>query len=318
LLPGEASIRPLPAPAPRSAAAPVREPPASDSQHAVTAAPKPLLASEVLADELAPLEPMRHSCRFWLLGVAAGLTVLGMAMRDGVGVPASRLEGSSVSFSAAGAVTAVALLPFPYALRAGVALLLGAVLTTMGLRGSGPLAGLVIDGAELHSVARLVAATTLPAALMLRSRYTQAPLTRWLLAVAWLSALPLLGLQVLLCIDPVAPMVSRILAGVLGFVLVCSLCGFAQAGARGSMAWAGLLLVMVPTAFALRELTPLASAEAGLLTYAAAGFGILCATLLTSLGLFQLLAAAIGPQARAALKRKRAAGGASALNTVDK
>jgi hypothetical protein len=287
-------------------------------QQPESAAPKPLLASEVLADELAPLEPMRDSCRLWLLGVALALSVLGLAMREGVGVPASRLEGSSVSFSAAGAAAAVALLPFPYALRAAVSVLLGAVLATVGLRGSGPLAGLVVDGGGLHSLARLVALSTLPAALMLRARYTQARAVRWVLRGAWLLALPFMGLQVLLCLDPVAPLVSRVGAGANILVLLCSLGGFAPVGSGAGSLWAGLLLVVVPGSIGLRELTPLAGADTGLLTYAAAGLGTLCAGALASMGLFQLLAAALGPQARAALLKKRVANASPTLNGVAK
>src|SRR5438105_2951213 len=78
---------------------------------------KPLLASEVLCDELAPLEPGRAACRLWFSGIAVALILLGVAFRLGVGLPSERFDAATLSFSASGAIFAVALLPFPYALR---------------------------------------------------------------------------------------------------------------------------------------------------------------------------------------------------------
>src|SRR5688500_220348 len=86
---------------------------------------KPLLASEVLRDELAPVEPAARASRLWLAGIAVSVALLGVAYRFGIGAPSLPADARAISFSTAGAILAVAILPFPYALRAGVAALLG-------------------------------------------------------------------------------------------------------------------------------------------------------------------------------------------------
>ena len=42
---------------------------------------KPLLASEVMRDEAAPLEPARGAARLWLLGAAAALALSALVLR---------------------------------------------------------------------------------------------------------------------------------------------------------------------------------------------------------------------------------------------
>jgi hypothetical protein len=60
------------------------------------------------------------------------------------------------------------------------------------------------------------------------------------------------------------------------------------------------VLAFLPAEIAFRELTPLADADTGFMTYPATAVGMLLAALLTSLGLFQMLAAAFGADARRA------------------
>ncbi len=281
--------------------APAQRGPTSGVHQALSATgtPKPLLASEVLRDELAPVEPARRAVRVWLLVVAAMLVLLGLAFRHGVGMPAQRLDSATLSFSAAGAFAALALLPFPYALRAGVAFLLGAALMALGFRSSGPLAGIAVDGSLLENLARLVAMTALPAALLFRAHYRAYRRARVLLAWALVLALPLVVFQVLLAINNDAPLSARIAAGADIAVVGCSLLGFMGEGTTGAgTVWASLVLMVLPLQVGLRQLTPLAHADTGWLTYPATAVGILAAAILTSLGLFQLLAAALAADAR--------------------
>ena len=284
----------------------------------ITPVPKPLLASEVLAAEHAPIQPAAASARLWLLAVAGALCVLGVALREGMGVPSTRFGGANIAFSAAGAVVALALLPFPYALRGAVSLLVGSVLVAVGLRGSGPLSGLIVDGSEAQSFARLVVVATLPAALLLRRFYPLARQARWILAAAWLAAVPFLWLQGLLVADSVAPVVSRVGGAVSIAVILCCLFAFMPESSGGSSVWAALVLLGMPAGFGLRDATPLAGADTGLLTYAATGWGLLCAAALVTLGAFQLLAAVLGPRARADLGKKRGTNPSVTLNVVPK
>ena len=264
-----------------------------------TGTPKPLLASEVLRDELAPKEPARQAIRIWLVVAAALLVALGLAFRHGVGVPTERLDSSTLSFSAAGALGALALLPFPYALRAGVAFLLGAALMALGFRGAGPMAGIAVDGGLLRDLGRLVTLTALPAALLFRAHYRAYRRARVMLAAALALAMPFVVVEVMLAINPAAALLPRIAAGADVVVIGCSLLGFMGEGTTGAgTVWAALVLAVLPLEIAVRQLTPLAEGDTGWLTYPATAVAILCAGLLTSLGLFQLLSAALAGDAR--------------------
>lgn len=265
--------------------------------------PKPVLASDLLADERAPLEPGRQSCRLWLGTIALGLALLGALLRVGLG-PASRIDDATVAFTIAGALAALALLPFPYALRAGVALLAGVGLMTLGLRGVGPLAGLGLDGGQARDILRLSVLTALPAALMLRARYAPYPPSRWIVVGAFVASLPLLVLEAQLALEAgVAPAV-RVAAGV-GVVAIASslfsLAGDGSLGSRSPAAW--LILLALPLELGVRELSPLAGADMGPFTYPLTAAAVLLAATLTSLGTYQLAASFFGPLAQAGLKK---------------
>ena len=278
--------------------APVPRGPTSGIHRSVSEPKPPLLASEVLREELAPLQPSRDSCRLWLALVAAALTALGLALRFGVGVPAERFGAATVAFSAAGALTAVAVLPFPYALRAGVALLVGVVLMGLGLQSGGPLGGLTVDGSLERGVARMLTLTALPAALMFRARYTAFRRARVILAVALALALPFVILEAILVADGSAPVIARAGAALSVALVALSLFGFMGQGTTGWAAlWATLVLGGLPIPVGLRHFT-LADAATGYLTYPATAVGLVCAGIVASLGLFQLLAAAFAPEAR--------------------
>lgn len=264
-----------------------------------TGTPKPLLASEVLRDELAPKDPARRAIRIWLLVVAAALVALGLAFRHGVGVPGERLDSATLSFSAAGALAALALLPFPYAPRAGVAALLGLALMALGFRGAGPLAGIAVDGGLLKDLGRLVTITVLPAALLFRAHYRAYRRARVMLAWALALALPFVVGEVVLAVNPAAALLPRIAAGADVAVVGCSLLGFMGEGTTGAgTVWAALVLAVLPAEIAVRQLTPLAEGDTGWLTYPATAVAVLAAALLASLGLFQLLAAGLAGDAR--------------------
>jgi hypothetical protein len=273
--------------------------PTSGIHSVVTQTPKPLLASEVLREEIAPIEPARRMSRLWLGAIALGLALLGVAVRLGIGSPALDPGAGTIAFSAGGAAVAVAVLPFPYALRAAVSFLLGGVLMLLGMRGAGPLAGLAVDGGFALDAARLVTVTVLPAALLFRARYRAYGRARALLATALALSLPFVVMEVMLSLNGSAPLVARIFAAANVAVVLCALFGFLGEGTTGAGSfWAALVLAFLPAELAVRELTPLADADTGLLTYPATAVGMLLAALLASLGLFQLLAAVFAGDAR--------------------
>lgn len=266
--------------------------------------PKPLLASEVLCDELAPLEPARDAVRAWLVGVTLALACLGVALRLGVGPAPMRLDAATLSFSSAGALLAVALLPFPYALRAGVAALLGGALMALGLRGAGPLAGLAIDGGTERDLLRLLVLGTLPAALLFRAYYRAYRPARWVLTVALLLALPFATSEVLLALDDSVAAVVRVMAAASVLAISVALLGFMGDASTGAgPLGASLVLVTLSAELGVRELTPLATADIGLMTYAATAVGVAAASVLASVGFFQLLSAALARDARRLAKK---------------
>ncbi len=267
--------------------------PTSGVHQAAKPTPKPLLASEALREELAPAEPARSSARWWLLGTSAVLALVGLAMRFGAGLPEVRADGATIAFSAAGATAAVAVLPFPYALRAGMALILGTALMALGLRAAGPLAGLGADGGELRDLARLMVLATLPPALLFRSSYRAYPTARWILAVALVVCAPFVVISVALALDPSAAMALRAASVFSVIAITCSLTGFMGAGTTaGTGVWAALVSVALPLEIALKQLTPVADGS-GWLTYPVTALGVSCAGVLTALGVYQLLAAAL-------------------------
>jgi hypothetical protein len=271
---------------------------------------KPLLASEVLASERAPLEPGRSASRFQLGMVAVTLVGVGLAMQVGVG-PSASGDAATVAFCAAGMGATLAILPFPYALRAAVSLLVGGVLMLLGLRGSGPLAGLAVDGGEMRDLVRILTVTLLPGALLLRARYASFAPTRWILAGALVASVPFGVLEVTLATAADVAMVTKIAAVCAAGAVaagVFALFGDGSLGSRSPVAW--LILIVLPAEIGIRELTPLADAQlSGWLTYPTTAVVLFCAALLTSHGTYQLAAVFLGPRAQEALRKKLLSGG---------
>jgi hypothetical protein len=266
-------------------------------------APKPVLASELFAEEVAPLEPAREICRIWLVLIAAGVAVVGLGLRLGLGIPGLRLEGATVSFAAAAAIAALALLPFAYRARASVAVTTGVLLMGLGLRNIGPLAGLAFDGAEWRQLGRLVALSVLPVALALRSRYPAYRPLRLVLGAALACAGPYAVVEFGLALNPGVDPLVRVLASLCSTLVAIGLVGLLRDGlTRTGRLWAGAVLVLLPTEIAMRELTLLGGGDAGLLTYPTTAFAMFCAGLLTTLGGYQLVAQVVAPRARARLR----------------
>ncbi len=261
---------------------------------------KPLLASEVLRDDAAPLHPGRTAARIWLAVSAVVLAGLGWVLQRGAGVPGLGQESALLSFAAAGALSAIALVPFPYAVRALLSLLVASVVMVLGLRGAGPLAGLAVDGGLGRDIARLLAVVALAAALMFRARYAEFTRSRALLLAAFAVAVPFVIAESALVADTAAALSLRSWAALNALVVIACLLGLMPAAAGiGSDALAGLVLVLIPGEIALRAWTPLSGPESGHFTYpiTAVAFTALC--LPASLGVFQLLSSALAPEARA-------------------
>jgi hypothetical protein len=268
---------------------------------ALPSRPKPLLASEELRADLAPLEPARTSCRTWIFASGLLLLAVGLAYRFfGLGVPTITLSASSMSFSAAAAALALALLPFPYTLRAIVSLLIGLTVSALGLiNGTGPLGGLAVDGGIARDALRLLVLTAVPATLLFRSQYRAYPPARWLVGAALLLTVPFLFTEVGVIVDSSTPISARLGAVVITVVLCTVLAGIMNEPAAGAALPVALAVVTVlPLELALRELSPIGGDEVGTLTHLVTAVGTLASGGLMSLGVYQLLAAYLGPRAR--------------------
>ena len=260
---------------------------------------KPLLASEVLRDDAAPLEPGRRSIRLWLLAVAVGLGLLGWAFSRGAGVPGIEAESAVLALSAAGTLVSIAALPFPYGVRAGLGLSISLTLMALGLRGAGPLAGLAVDDGLLRDALRLLAVSALSAGLMFRSTYSEYGRSRVLLLIAFGLSLPFLGAEVALVASTDANLTARAWAALNSLLVVASLLGLMSAAAGvGSNVMAGLLHLLVPGEIALRAWSPLAGPATGHLTYPLTAAAFSLVTLLAGLSLYQVLSWALAPDAR--------------------
>jgi hypothetical protein len=268
-----------------------------------------LLASEVLREQAAPLQPAGPASRIWLAVTALVLLGLGWSFLRGAGVPGLGGESALLSFATAGAFALLAIIPFPYAIRALLALVVAVAVMLLGLRGTGPLAGLAVDGGLGRDLTRLLAATSVATALMFRARYSEFGRSGIILLGAFALALPFVVAETALMADTGAAILLRSWAAVNALVVIASLLGLTPAAAGiGADALAGLVLLLVPGEIALRAWTPLSSAETGLFTYPLTALAFTVTCLPASLGAFQLLAAAFAPEARAESARQSVIG----------
>lgn len=281
----------------------------SSGVHRAVAVPPPILASRELLDEVAPLQPWRRLSRAAYSAAGAALVALGVASRAGLGPAEAGQSASSLAFSAGGALAAAAVLPFGYRERAGVAGACAVVVMALGLDGLGPLAGLALDGGVVRDVARLTALCVLPAALLFRAQFGEYRGARVVLAGGITASLPFVALGALLAADPGAAGVPRIAAAasVIAVVGAC-LALLGSGAARAGTAFAALLLTILPLEIALRELTPLADADAGRLAYPTTAAAMAACGAVAAIALFQLLAGALAQRARCDLDAGRRAG----------
>src|SRR5690349_11323867 len=174
--------------------------------------PPPVLASEVLREDLAPLEPGRRASRWWDGGIALLFLAVGICLRFGFGVADVSPQAGAICLAAAAATGATGLVPFPYLWRALVGAFAGATVVALGLFGAGPLALLAQPVSNpLTEIFRVATCVAIPAALLFRSHYRAYERGRMLLAVAFVLALPFLASSVLVVLD--GPVMAKVGAG---------------------------------------------------------------------------------------------------------
>ncbi|MBK9259642.1 MAG: hypothetical protein IPM54_07350 [Polyangiaceae bacterium] len=258
---------------------------------------KPLLASEALMDDLAPLEPSRDVARFWCAIVGVGFAGLGalplLELRPGGTLTAG------LSFFLGGVTLVAALTRVTYRQRAFAMLVIGLLVVITGLGGTGPAAFIARDAPGL-GLARAIAATALPGALLFRARYRAYSGARWLLGGAFLIALPFIALLAMRLAfrEPDLSTAGSIVALV---VTLVGLVGFMGKETTGAGTYVGLgVLIGLGTELLLSDLSHPGTLDAwqSILTTVLGSVAFVAATGLSALGLFQLLASRLSGDAR--------------------
>jgi hypothetical protein len=250
---------------------------------------RPLLASEALMEDLAPVEPSRSGARAWSAGVGAASLVFGALPACGLlpgGVPAA------IPWFVTGAIALVAAIArVTYRQRAVAMVVLGLLSGVVALQGANG-ALMEADRGAGWALARLAGAVALPAALLFRARYRAYRGARFALGAALALSLPF-AVHVVIGLFGPSGLTTAGAVAVL-FVLAGSLAGFMGAettGAGAYMAPAGVAVLAIDLALRGVGHGPLL----GVVTDAIAFGG---AAALASIGLFQILAWRFAADAR--------------------
>jgi hypothetical protein len=260
----------------------------------------PVLASDILREEVAPQAPAQHAVRVGLVALLALSVVAAVAAISGLG--AAKLDAPLAAEGAVAiAVVAAfaAFVPLPYATRAVLAGLAGAIPLTMGACRLGPLARLGDEGVW-RALAMLAMATALPTALLFRSRYRAFRAARVILGAALAVSLPAVVLLALGALDGGQTLAARGIAAVgLAGAAAATLGFMGPETSAGCAQWAALVVGAYAARPSLRAgMAAWSGRDQDTLALTAAALGALVAATLVTFALFQVLAAALASQAR--------------------
>jgi hypothetical protein len=273
------------------------EPAPSDPRPEPPSAAGPLLASEALRAELAPVEPWRAGGRLWcaMVGLWFGVLALVPSPAEAFGSPAK------LGSLALGAVALfVAAVPIGYAVRAALVLLVALTTALLGVAGLGPAAAAARPAAE-WTLLYVLAAAALPAALFFRAHYRAYAPARAILAAGLAAALPFASRAVLLVASDAHTLVQVGAAVALG-ALGASLIGFMGSettAAASYLAAAVFVGILGALGCELVAATDPAAAWSELALGAGSWVAASGVALLGAIGVFQLLASRHWREARA-------------------
>jgi hypothetical protein len=266
----------------------------------------PVLASDILREEIAPEAPARRAIRVALLafGTISLVAAFGVSERFSAfaGLAPARLS-APWAFEGAIATAIVAAIaafvPLPYAVRAVVASVAGAVPLAMGALQLGPLARLGDEG-RWTALAMAAMATALPAALVFRARYRAFRAARVILGVALGLSVPAVILLVLCALDGAQSLSARGLAvvGIAG-AAAATLGFMGPETSAGCTQWAAVVVGAYAARPTWRAISSAWSGrEEDTVALTAAALGALVASTLVTFAVFQILAAALARHAR--------------------
>jgi hypothetical protein len=254
----------------------------------------PILASEALREEVAPLEPSQKPLRLWLAGLATCMALSGLAVR--LKLTTGSPEHEQIAYAVA-AIVFVALI-VPYRVRGILVLIAGIATIGLGLFGRGPLSGVVVPNTTSATVevSRVLAATVLPAALLFRARYRAYGGARIALIFGLVLAVPATVHAALVVAS--GPLVARMTSGMTILAVLASCIGFMGAGTTGaSTAWAVTVLVTFGIDISARGLW-MDGGKTAAFSQIHAGLAFVAACSLVTIGLFKLLATTLARDAR--------------------
>jgi len=253
----------------------------------------PILASDILREEVAPLAPAASAMKRWVLALGAGFGLLAAASFEGL------LPAADLAVTASIATTAAAVLAWlvPYTARAALGVLAGVLPLALGLGQTGPLPLFGSEG-YVEAGASLVLLTLLPGALFFRAQYRAFGAARGFLVVALLLAGPAVFFLARGAVTGGTPFALRAVDVLVVMAVLTSFAGFLGPETTGACTiWGAALLILVPArqlvASGVRAPGP---SELG--AAAAEAIGVALAATVVSLGLYQLLAAALARRAR--------------------
>jgi hypothetical protein len=254
---------------------------------------KPLLASEALIEDLAPIEPSKRTARLWCAGLAAGFFVLGGLALVGLAPGGPSAAAPEIALGCIALVAAAARLS--YQQRAAVMILLGLLSAAVGFGGP------VLSEADRGwGLLRTLAAIALPGALHFRARYRAYTKARWILGAAFAAALPFAVYSVARVAGPASELAA--LGAALGVVAIgAGLLGFMGSETKGGgIATALVVIVALATDMALSSLaSPIAARSwMGVTHIVAAAVGFAGTSMVASLGCYQILASRFAADAR--------------------
>ncbi len=259
---------------------------------------KPLLASDALMEDLAPVEPARFTARLWCAGL--GLAFMGLGVLALFGPSGGGLDAAIPSFALGAIALVAALARVTYRQRAVAMVVLGLLSAVLGLRGIGPAMGIAVGGFA-WGLLRIVAACALPAALMFRSRYRAYAGARWILAGAFVVSVPFLGYLVALLIPLDSFGLAHVGALAAIVAIVASLAGFMGSETTGAGSYTSIGVVLgLAAELALEALAqPEALSSFGSIARVSVStLAFTAVSALTLLGLFQIFAWRFAADAR--------------------
>ncbi|HZO15023.1 MAG TPA: hypothetical protein VFB62_17225 [Polyangiaceae bacterium] len=244
----------------------------------------PILASEALKEELAPIQPWAAGVRWWMASCGVWFVLLGLA--PFIGGPA---EGEpSASTVIGGIAVAGAIAPVGYRPRAMLMLMTALAVVLLGFAGAGP-ASVVGATHGAWTLLHVTAAVGLAAALLFGACYRAYHATRSILAAGLVATLPFVIYGIVALVRGELPV--QIATGIALAAIVVSLLGFTGSEVAGPWV-AGAVIATVAAQLGFESFALAPRSGAIVLGWAAGSvvaFG--GASLLGALGAFMLLAA---------------------------